>query len=452
MSQSQTLTKFTTSIMKIPSKEYMLRRKAMLALMQEDSIAIIPSAKISARNRDVDHIFRQDSDFWYLSGHVEPNSVLVLLPGRELGESILFCNERDPLREQWDGIRLGQEGVVDKLGFDDAFPIADIDDILPGLLEGRSRVYYAMGKNKEFDGKVMEWLNQLRSQVRAGAEPPGEFVDLDLYLHELRLIKSAAEVKQMQAAANISAQAHCNAMKVCKPNSYEYELEAELLYEFMRNGAKSVAYPSIVGAGNNACILHYIENTSRAKAGDLVLIDAGCELDGYASDITRTFPTSGTFNAPQKALYNIVLEAQIAAIDCVRPGRTWNEAHDVTVQIITEGLVDLGLLKGDVAELIETKAYGDFYMHRAGHWLGMDVHDVGSYRIDEQWRELEVGMALTVEPGIYVSPDNQNVDKKWRGIGIRIEDDVVVTEGEPLVLTGGVPKTIADIEALMASC
>lgn len=435
--------------MKIPIKEYARRRKAMLALMDADSIAIIPSAKIHVRNRDVDHVFRQDSDFWYLTGHVEPCSVLVLLPGREQGESILFCNERDPLREQWDGLRLGQEGVVDKLGMDDAFPIADIDEILPGMLEGRSRVYYAMGKDKEFDANVMEWLNQLRSQVRSGAEPPGEFVDLDHHLHELRLIKSAAEIKQMQSAATISARAHCKTMQACKPNSHEYELEAELLHEFMRSGARSVAYPSIVGAGNNACILHYIENCHQAKAGDLVLIDAGCELDGYASDITRTFPSSGKFSAPQKALYDVVLAAQIAAIDCVRPGRSWNEAHDVTVQIITEGLVELGLLKGDVAILIEAKAYNDFYMHRAGHWLGMDVHDVGSYRIDDQWRELEVGMVLTVEPGIYVSPDNQNVDKKWRGIGIRIEDDVVVTAAEPLILTSAVPKTTEAIEALM---
>lgn len=443
--------KSITNNMKIPIKEYAKRRKAMLALMQPDSIAIIPSAKMMVRNRDVDHVFRQDSDFWYLTGHIEPNSVLVLLPGREQGESILFCNERDPLREQWDGIRLGQEGVVDTLGLDDAFPIADIDDILPGMLEGRSRVYYAMGKDKEFDATVMEWLNQIRAQIRSGAEPPGEFVDLDLYLHELRLIKSAAEIKQMQAAADISARAHCRAMQACKPNSFEYELEAELLHEFMSSGAKSVAYPSIVGAGNNACILHYIENTSKAKTGDLILIDAGCELDGYASDITRTFPSSGIFSEPQAALYNIVLEAQLAAIDCVRPGRSWNEAHDVTVEIITAGLLKLGLLKGELDTLIETKAYSDFYMHRAGHWLGMDVHDVGSYRIDEQWRELEVGMVLTVEPGIYVSPDNQNVDAKWRGIGIRIEDDVVVTEVEPLVLTHAVPKTIASIEALMAS-
>lgn len=422
----------------------------MLALMAADSIAIIPSAKLQRRNRDVDHVFRQDSDFWYLTGHTEPDSVLVLLPGRAQGESILFCNERDPQRELWDGLRLGPEGVVSSLGLDDAFPIGDIDDILPGLLEGRARVYYAMGKDKDFDAKLMEWLNVLRAQVRSGAEPPGEFVDLDHHLHELRLIKSAAEIKQMQAAAAISARAHCRAMQACKPDSYEYELEAELVHEFMRSGAKLQAYPSIVGAGRNACILHYIENGAQAQAGDLVLIDAGCELDGYAADITRTFPVSGKFSAPQKALYDIVLAAQLAAIDCVRPGRTWNEAHDVTVQIITEGLVDLGLLQGEVAELIETKAYTDFYMHRAGHWLGMDVHDVGSYRIDEQWRELEVGMVLTVEPGIYVAPDNVKVDEKWRGIGIRIEDDVAVTAKGPLVLTSGVPKTSAEIEALMA--
>ena len=295
--------------MKIPVKEYASRRKAMMGLMQADSIAIIPSAKMALRNRDVDYVFRQDSDFWYLTGHVEPNAVLVLLPGREQGESILFCNERDPQRELWDGIRLGQEGVVSQLAMDDAFPIGDIDDILPGLLEGRSRVYYAMGKDKEFDANLMAWLNQLRAQVRSGAEPPGEFVDLDHHLHELRLIKSAAEIKQMQAAATISARAHCRAMQACKANSYEYELEAELHYEFTRSGARTYAYPSIVGAGDNACILHYIENSARAKKGDLILIDAGCELDGYASDITRTFPSSGKFSAPQQQLYELVLEA-----------------------------------------------------------------------------------------------------------------------------------------------
>ncbi len=436
--------------MKIPVAEYARRRKALLSTMDEGSIAIIPSAKQYIRNRDVEFAFRQDSDFWYLSGHVEPCSVMVLMPGRSQGECIMFCNERDPERELWDGIRLGPQGVVDTLGFDDAFPIADIDDILPGLIEGRSRVYYAMGKAPEFDARLMDWFNTLRLQVRSGAIPPGEFVDLDHYLHELRLIKTAVEIKQMKAAAVISVNAHKRAMTRCKASQYEYQLEGEILSEFMASGARNVAYPSIVGAGNNACILHYTDNNGPLNSGDLVLIDAGCELDGYASDITRTFPVSGVFSEPQKALYNIVLQSQYAAIDRVRAGCSWNDSHDVTVKVITQGLIDLGLLNGELDELIERRAYIDFYMHRAGHWLGMDVHDVGVYKIDDQWRELEVGMVLTIEPGIYVSPNNMNVDPKWRGIGIRIEDDVVVTDGEPLVLTDGVPKTVEEIEAFMA--
>lgn len=434
----------------IPTKEYQRRRKALIELMLPDSIAILPSAKIQIRNRDAERPFRQDSDFWYLSGHVEPQSVLVIIPNRAQGECIMFCNERDPAKELWDGKRLGPEGVVGQLGFDDAFPIADIDDILPGLLEGRSRVYYAMGKMPDFDARLMEWLNTLRSQVRSGAEPPGEFVDLDHHLHELRLIKSSAEIKQMQAAADISAEAHKCAMQVCKPGLFEYQLEAELQYSFTFQGARFPAYSSIVGAGVNGCILHYIDNCEQMRDGDLVLIDAGCELDGYAADITRTFPVNGRFSDAQKALYAVVLKSQYAAIDCVRAGRAWNEGHDVTVRIITEGLVELGLLQGSVDALIEAGAYRDFYMHRAGHWLGMDVHDVGSYKIDEQWRELEPGMVLTVEPGIYVAPDNTKVDPRWRGIGIRIEDDVLVTKSEPVVLTQAVPKEIDAIEALMA--
>ena len=437
--------------MAIPVAEFGRRRAALMAQMEAASIAVVPAAKPCVRNRDVDYRFRQDSDFWYLTGHIEPNAVLALMPGRQQGEAVLFCDERDPERELWEGKRLGPEGAVSQLGFDDAFPIGDIDDILPGLLEGKSKVYYALGKQAEFDSRMMAWLNAIRARVRTGAVPPGEFADLELYLHELRLIKSPAEIKQMAAAAAISATAHKRAMRVCQPGMYEYQLEAELLHEFHCGGAEDCAYPAIVGGGSNACILHYINNRDKLPAGALVLIDAGCELNGYAADISRTFPVSGTFNAEQKALYEVVLQAQLAAINCIRPGRRWNEAHDVTVRIITEGLVELGLLSGRPQALIAAGAYQPFYMHRAGHWLGMDVHDVGNYKINGQWRELQPGMVLTVEPGIYIAPDNKTVKPRWRGIGIRIEDNVAVTRAAPKVLTAAVPKTVADIEALMAA-
>ena len=436
--------------MKLPVTEYVQRRQQLLSMMQEGAVAVLPSAGLKTRNKDTHFAFRQDSDFLYLSGFNEPDAVMVLIPGRAAGEAILFCNEKDPLKELWDGKRLGPEGVVSELQFDDAFPIDDIDEILPGLLEGASRVYYALGKDQAFDASMMEWLNTLKAKARSGATPPGEFVDLDHYLHEMRLIKSKAEIELMQHAATISAEAHCAAMKAGPCSDYEFQLEAEIQAHCVRSGARFQAYTPIVGAGENACILHYTENDQAMSKNDLVLIDAGCELDGYASDITRTFPVGGKFSEEQKALYNVVLEAQYAAIEVARVGNSWDQPHNETVRVITEGLVDLGLLKGDVAQLIEAGAYRDFYMHRAGHWLGLDVHDVGAYKIDDQWRLLEEGMVMTIEPGIYVSPKNENVEERWRGIGIRIEDDVVITRGKPKILTSAVPKTVDDIEALMA--
>lgn len=436
--------------MKISKQEFARRRKQLMAQMEPNSIAIIPSASEKIRNRDCEYQFRQDSDFYYLCGFPEPDAVLVLLPGREQGETILFCRERDVTMELWNGYRAGPEGACSDYAADDAFPVGDIDEILPGLLEGRERVYYAMGRNTDFDRRVMAWVNVIRSKVRAGAHPPGEFLDLDHLLHDLRLYKSAAELRIMKQAGEISADGHCRAMKICKPGMMEYQLEAEILHEFASKGARFPAYSSIVGAGKNACILHYIENSSKIKDGDLILIDAGCELEHYAADITRTFPASGRFSKAQKAIYTIVLEAQLAAIETIKPGSHWNEAHDATVQVITQGLKELGLLKGSLKKLIEQEAYRDFYMHRAGHWLGMDVHDVGDYKVNDEWRVLEEGMVMTVEPGIYIAPDNDKVDKKWRGIGVRIEDDVVVTKTGCEILTEAVPKTIADIEALMA--
>lgn len=438
-------------MIRIPKSEYARRRKALMAEMEPNSIAILPAAPMYIRNRDVEHIYRQDSDFQYLSGFPEPEAVIALIPGREHGEYVLFCRERDPARELWDGLRAGQDGAVSEYGADDAFPIGDIDDILPGLIEGRSRVYYAIGSNQEFDHRLMEWINTIRSKARQGAQPPNEFVALDHLLHDLRLYKSANEIKVMRAAAEISARAHIRAMQASRAGLFEYHLEAELDYEFRKGGAKMPAYGSIVAAGKNACILHYRENDAALKDGDLVLIDAGCEIDCYASDITRTFPVSGTFTPEQKAIYELVLKANEEAFKHIAPGRHWNEAHEATVQVITAGLVELGLLQGDVQALIASEAYKPFYMHRAGHWLGMDVHDVGDYKVGGEWRVLEPGMAMTVEPGIYVAADNMNVAKKWRGIGVRIEDDVVVTKTGCEILTTGVPKSVAEIEALMAA-
>ena len=435
----------------IPKSEYARRRKALMAQMVPNSIAILPAAAVAVRNRDVEHVYRQDSDFQYLSGFPEPEAVIALIPGREHGEYVLFCRERNPERELWDGLRAGQEGAVRDFGADDAFPISDIDDILPGLIEGRDRVYSSIGSHPEFDRHLMDWINSIRSKARLGAQPPNEFEALDHLLHDMRLYKSAAEIKVMRRAADISARAHVRAMQACRAGLHEYSLEAELDYEFRKGGAKMPAYGSIVAAGRNACILHYQQNDAVLRDGDLVLIDAGCEIECYASDITRTFPVSGRFSPEQKAIYELVLEAQQAAFAAIGPDKHWNQAHEATVQVITQGLVRLGLLKGEVDELIARDAHRAFYMHRAGHWLGLDVHDVGEYKVGGEWRVLELGMTLTVEPGIYIAPDNLSVAKKWRGIGVRIEDDVVVTKKGCEILTGAVPKSVADIEALMAT-
>tara|TARA_S200000501_G_C20844954_1_gene753261 strand:- start:401 stop:2191 length:1791 start_codon:yes stop_codon:yes gene_type:complete len=433
----------------ISKREFARRREQLMEQMETNSIAILPSASAVIRNRDAEFKYRQDSDFHYLTGFNEPDSVLVLIPGRHHGQCLFFCRERDPERELWDGYRQGPEGLCNNFGADDAFPISDIDDILPGLLEGRDRVYYSMGKRLEFDKRIMGWVNVLRAKARSGAHPPGEFSDLDHIVHDMRLYKSAAELRIMQQAASISADAHTRAMKFCRPGMMEYELEAEYLHEFASRGAQAAAYNSIVGAGKNACILHYVDNSSIIQDGDLVLIDAGCELNYYAADITRTFPANGLFSREQQALYEVVLASQQAALETITPGGHWNQSHDATVSVITQGLLDLGILQGELTELIEAEAYRPFYMHRAGHWLGMDVHDVGDYKVHDEWRVLESGMVMTVEPGIYIAADNQSVAAKWRGIGIRIEDDVAVTATGHQVLTEEVIKTVDDIHQLM---
>ncbi|HET8904535.1 MAG TPA: Xaa-Pro aminopeptidase [Saccharospirillum sp.] len=433
----------------ISPAEFAERRKRLMEQMAENSIAILPSATETIRNNDVHHRFRQNSDFMYLTGFREPDAVLVLMPGREQGEYVLFVRDKDPAREIWDGYRAGPDGAVEQYQADDAFPIDDIDDILPGLMEGRSRVYSQMGVDGDFDHQLMTWVNQIRAKVRTGAQPPEDFSDMSHLLHDLRLFKSKQEIALMREAAKISARAHTRAMKACKPGMMEYQLQAEIEHECMMAGSPWPAYPAIVGSGDNACILHYIENTAKIKDGDLVLIDAGCELEYYASDITRTFPANGHFSTEQRAIYDLVLKAQYASIEAVRPGQPWIAPHEITVRVLVEGLVELGLLDGKVDDLISSNAYAPFFMHKTGHWLGMDVHDVGDYKVGGEWRVMEPGMVMTIEPGLYISPHNTNVEERWRGIGVRIEDDVVVTRDGCEVLTQDVVKDPADIEALM---
>lgn len=431
------------------ARDYLKRRKNLMRSMGSNSIAILSGAQLCSRNRDVDYPFRQDSDFYYLTGFKEPEAVAVLVPGRSHGEFVLFCRDRDPVKEQWDGKRLGVAGAVAELGADDAFPITDIDDILPGLMEGKERVFYTMGKDPEFDQQVMQWLNALRAASRAGMQSPSEFIALDHHLHEMRLFKDRSELKLMKRAAEISANAHRRAMQVCRPGMQEYELEAEFLWSFRRAGAEP-AYSSIVGGGANACVLHYISNDQELCDGDMVLIDAGAEYAGYAGDITRTFPVNGRFSAAQRDAYEWVLEAQLAAIEKTKSGNHWSDPHTAAVKILVKGMVDLGLLRGKPSQLIKTGKYRKFYMHRTGHWLGMDVHDVGDYKLDGQWRLLEPGMVTTVEPGLYISA-GKGVPKALSNIGIRIEDDVVVTRQGNQILSELAPKTVTEIEALMAA-
>ncbi|VAW85339.1 Xaa-Pro aminopeptidase [hydrothermal vent metagenome] len=434
--------------MMINAREFPKRRKELMRMMGRETIAILPTAKEKVRNRDAEYPFRADSDFYYLTGFPEPEALMVLLPGREKGEFILFCRERDAEKETWHGRRAGIEGACEIYGADDAFPIEDLGDILPGLIESCDRVFYTFGNDSESDQKITGMVHTLRAQARSGKHTPHEFVALEHLLHDMRLYKSRSELKVMREAAHISAAAHVKAMQACKPGVMEYQLEAEFLYAFRRANGHP-AYSTIVGGGDNGCILHYTENGSVLVDGDLVLIDAGAEIDNYAADITRTFPVNGRFSEAQRALYQVVLDAQYAAIEQVQPGNHWNDPHQATVKVLTEGLLALGLLKGTLAELIEEQAYRRFYMHRTGHWLGLDVHDVGDYKVGDEWRVLEPGMVLTIEPGLYIGAE-KDIPKRFRNMGIRIEDDVVVTKEGHEVMTDGVPKEIAAIEQLMA--
>ena len=430
-------------------KEFAKRRQQLMEIMGPNSIAILPNAEVSSRNRDVDYPYRSDSNFHYLSGFDEPESVIVIVPGRPHGEYLLFCRERKLEKEIWNGYRAGQEGAIKNFDADDSYPISDLDDILPGLLEEREKVFYTMGNIASFDQRIVGFLNHLRQATRQGKHSPTEIIELDHCLNELRLFKSTAEIKAMRKAGEISAKAHIRAMQFTQPGHWEYQVEAEIIHEFMRNNCRSSAYPSIVGGGENGCILHYIENNHKLKNNDLLLIDAGAEYDFYAGDITRTFPVNGKFTPSQKALYTIVLNAQKAAIAAVKPGNHWNQPHEAAVRVLTAGLIDIGLLEGELEELIENHSYREFYMHRTGHWLGMDVHDVGDYKVGGEWRLLEPGMVLTVEPGIYIR-DLEHIPKKWHFTGIRIEDDVLVTKTGNEVLSALAPKEIDEIETLMA--
>ena len=425
------------------------RRTELINQIGSDDIVIIPTATVKLRNGDVDFRFRADSDFFYLTGFEEPEAVAVICPGRANGEYIIFCREKDPLRELWDGRRAGLEGAIELYGADDAFPFEDIGDILPGMMEDREKVYTNVGRYPDFDFQVMAWLNKIKSDTRSGKHAPYELVDLSHLLYEQRLIKRPDEIAIMRKAGKISAAGHVRAMQACQPGRFEYQVQAEMECEFRKAGSHYNAYQSIVAGGKNACVLHYTENDSELHAGDLLLVDAGAEYDCYAADISRTFPVNGKYSGEQRILYDIVLAAQHAAFEKCVAGFSWNEPHDAAVTTIVQGLIDQKILVGSVEEVLETGSYKQFYMHRTGHWLGMDVHDVGDYQVEENWRELEMGMVFTVEPGLYIRPTD-GVDQCWHNIGIRIEDNVLIDKRGFEVLSAGVPTNADDIEALMA--
>ncbi len=430
--------------------KHFLRRRERLASAMQSGVAIIPTAPEQLRNRDVHFPYRFDSYFYYLTGFREPDAVLVVVmePKEKRAKHILFCRDKDLEREIWDGFRYGPDLAKEKFGFDEAYSINEIDEKLPELLANQAVVYSALGHDAAWDERIANWIEQVRAQGRSGVTAPSEIHDYRIVLDDMRLIKDDSELQTMRRAADISVQAHCKAMQVTRPDRYEYEIEAELLYAFHRQGAQFPAYTSIVAGGANACVLHYIDNNAQLKSGDLLLIDAGCELDGYASDITRTFPVNGRFSTAQSDVYQLVLAAQSSAVDQVRPGNTWNTPHEAALQVLAQGFIDLGLCHGSVDSVLESEDYKRFYMHRTGHWLGMDVHDVGEYKVQGEWRELSPGMTLTVEPGCYIRPDDSVPEHFWN-IGVRIEDDVLVTSDGNELLTAAAPKTVSEIEELM---
>ncbi len=425
------------------------QRRQQLALRMNRGVAFIPTAPERVRNRDSHYPFRFDSYFHYLTGFPEPEAVLVVVAG-ESPRSLLFCREKDLEREIWDGFRFGPETAKDRFGVDEAHPIAKLDELAPTVIENQTAVFYAIGADPAWDAHMTGWLNRVRERVRAGASAPDEIRDVRSLLDEMRLFKGEEEVVLMRRAGQIAAAAHTRAMRIVRPGLTENEVEAEFLHEFRRQGAQAPSYTPIVAAGANACVLHYVRNDATLADGDLLLVDAGCELDGYASDITRTYPVNGRFSAIQKDLYELVLGAQQAALDSVKPGNTWDQPHDAAVKVLAQGFIDLGLLSGSLEKVLEAGDYKRFYMHRTGHWLGLDVHDAGDYKRNGSWRPLEPGMVLTVEPGCYVRPAEDVPERFWN-IGIRIEDDVLVTATGGEVLTSDAPKHVSDIEALMGA-
>lgn len=433
--------------MTININEFSKRRYQLMAEMIE-GVAIVPTSPEIIRNRDSHYPFRFDSYFYYLSGFKEPESVLFLIAGPQ-AKTILFCRDKDMEREIWDGFRYGPAGAVIEFGIDEAYSMSQLDELAPQLLANQSKLFYSLGADIAWDARVTGWINQLRTQARTGVSAPDSIIDVRKLLDEMRLYKSDAELAVMRRSANIAAAAHQRAMQFTRPDMMEYEIEAEFLHEFYRHGAQAPAYTSIVAGGANACTLHYNANNVKLRDGDLLLIDAGCELDGYASDITRTFPVNGKFSAPQKDLYELVLASQAAAISKVAPNNHWNAPHEAALDVLVRGFIDLGLCKGSPDEVLEKGSYRQFYMHRTGHWLGLDVHDAGEYK-DQfgEWRKLEPGMTLTVEPGCYVRPA-ENVPEYFWNIGIRIEDDVLVTSKGCEVLTSAAVKSVTDIESLM---
>lgn len=435
----------------ISQSEFLARRADLLNKMLPNSICLIPASQLVTRSRDTEYPFRQDSDFWYLTGFPEPDALLLLSNSddNDGAVSVLFCLPKNKLAEIWHGRRIGPQGAIEKYGFDEAYELDQANEALVALMDGHDHVYFAQGQNPGCDDLVFETLNTLRNAPKQSKIAPHSICDVRPIIHEMRLFKSEAELAVMAKAGKISAQAHSRAMKFCRPGQFEYQLEAELHHEFLMQGARQPAYGTIVGSGENSCILHYTENGDEMADGTLVLIDSGAELDGYAADITRTFPVNGSFSEPQKQLYQLVLDAQLQSMEHLKPGNTLKEATDVAVRVITEGLINLDILSGDVEQNIKDMTYRDYFMHGLGHWLGLDVHDAGDYKVNGQDRPLEPGMVLTVEPGIYVSPDAE-VDQKWQGIGIRIEDNVVITDSGHENLTSDVVKSIDEIEALMS--
>ncbi len=433
----------------IAGEEYRRRRERLMASVAPDSAILVPAAALAVRNHDSDYPFRQNSDFHYLCGFPEPDAWLVLLPGREAGESVMFCLPRDPAAETWTGRRVGPRRAVTVYGMDEAWPLAERDERLMDLLEGRSTLYLPLDNDAALS-LASEMRRGLKARARRGPPAPSAYADIDEMLHEQRLIKSEAELALMRHAGELSALAHVGAMQGVRPGMHEYQLQAIIEHTFAMGGARAPAYGTIVGSGANACILHYTENDAVMAAGDLVLIDAGAEYALYAGDITRTFPVSGRFSEPQRQLYEIVLGAQQRALRAVRPGATLERIHDGVVRDLTAGLVALGIVEGPPEPAVEQGHYKRFYLHGTSHWLGLDVHDVGRYQIEGDARALAPGMVLTIEPGLYI-PDDPDIAEQWRGIGIRIEDNVVVTADGRDVLTEGVPKRVRDIEALMAT-